>query len=778
MFKTLKVRLYTLTLMIIIPCCIFIFISFDNNRTIIKKELLKTADLVSEQAATTHQNLITSTQNFLAALVLVPELQNPDSDVCRAFVTKMTSLMDRYINIGVPNSNGILTCNGTALKHPINVQDRPYIRNAIMNNEFTSSGVLLDRVIGNPTINFAYPVRQQSNNENVIGAAVAVISLQWWNMLLMGSNLPKNSIAFVLDNQNNPVASFPENRQYERPHNLEAVWKGNDGISRVFNQHHVYNAENEILLTFLTGVAIDKSLTSINDRYTDIILSFLVMVIIVLALSHSFFINTISRPLKALSNLALRLGENEKISTYNPTYVKEMDNLQKSFIQMAKLKSQAEQKSILQAKTDNLTNIPNRDSFTETLASEIMIAEKNRTNLGVILLDLDNFKEINDVHGHEVGDKMLKHMAAQLIQQCPYASYMGRFGGDEFIFLFNIKDVTFPYLQRVADNIRNLVKQPYIVASGTVYLSASLGISMYPNDGKNVKELISAVDQAMHHAKACGRDVVRRFNWDLKHNLLEKTQLTHDLRKGIINQEFYLVYQPIIDKYGKVAKFEALIRWNHPVRGVIPPDHFIALAEESGQIIEIGKWVIKEAKQALSRIREVFSDIQMSVNISPLQLSKQEGDELSTLLKVTGGSKHNCIVLEITENLLMNLDANTRKSLLDFKDKNIQVALDDFGTGYSSLSYIMDYDIDYLKIDKMFVQKIHSDFSSVSLCEAIISMAHQLNILVIAEGVETKKQMEILSEYGCDYLQGYYFSKPLPLEKVLTYQQDKLLPSL
>ncbi|MCV2402460.1 EAL domain-containing protein [Marinomonas sp. C2222] len=771
MFKTLKMRLYILTLMVIMPCCVFIFLDFQYNKSSAKAELLKTAHLASSQAASTQQNLITSTHSFLASLASSPELQNPDSQECREFITKITSLSDQYVNIGVPNKDGILTCNGTELNKPVNVKDRTYINNALSNNEFSSSGVLSDRATGHPTINFAYPVQSKFNNKDIVGAAVAVISLKWWDELLESSQLPEGSTAFVLDHKQQAVASFPEGTAYEPPQAFEKIWAGKDGISRVFNKHHVYNSQNEIILTFLTGVAIDSSLQSINERYGNIILSFFAMIIVVLALSRAFFIKSISTPLNTISDLALRLGKNEDVDHYNPTYVTEMDHLQKSFMQMATLKREAEQHSISQAKTDTLTNIPNRDTFYETLVSEIEIAKKHHSKLGLILFDLDNFKDINDLHGHDVGDEVIKKMALRLIQELYHASYIGRFAGDEFIFL--LKDnVTSTSLQKVANDISDLIKKPYEITTGTAYISASLGIAMYPNDGETAKELISAVDQAMHLSKNRGRDVTSLFNWDLKYKLLEKTQLIHDLRKAIVNKEFYLAYQPIIDNQGTVVKFEALIRWNHPTRGFVSPDNFIGLAEGSGQIIEIGNWVIKEAKQALPEIQKVFGDVQVSVNISPLQLSKQHGRELSSLLLTDRKSKHNGLVVEITENLLMNLDENTRKSLLDFKDMDIQVALDDFGTGYSSLSYIMDYDIDYLKIDKKFVQQINESSNS-PLCETIISMAHQLNIKVIAEGIETQKQMEVLLSYECDYLQGFYFAKPMPLAELLDYKQDK-----
>jgi diguanylate cyclase (GGDEF)-like protein len=425
--------------------------------------------------------------------------------------------------------------------------------------------------------------------------------------------------------------------------------------------------------------------------------------------------------------------------------------------------------------------MPNRDAFNRKLSDILVVASENKNKLGIVLIDLDNFKEVNDTRGHEVGDDVLKEMAERFTQNCPGAHFIGRIGGDEFIFLFEGEHSSSEKMLVLSEEIIRLVKQPFTVAYGDVVMSASVGVVLYPDDGENIRELMGAADQAMYHAKKCGRDTIRRFNKELKDTLIQKMALIKDLRHAICNQEFYLVYQPIINRQGVVTKFEALIRWQHPEKGLIAPDQFIRFAEESGQILEIGAWVINEAKRALPKIRQVYgSDTQVSVNVSPMQLSNHHNNTcqfLNSLLTPNGNTEvtkqKNGLVVEITEHLLMNLDENTRKALLGFREKGIEVALDDFGTGYSSLSYLMNYDIDYLKIDQSFVQKLDDESSSVSLCEAIISMAHKLNMSVIAEGVETKAQCDLLLEYGCDYLQGYYFSRPMKLDQALVYKQEK-----
>ncbi|WOD09298.1 putative bifunctional diguanylate cyclase/phosphodiesterase [Marinomonas sp. GJ51-6] len=447
---------------------------------------------------------------------------------------------------------------------------------------------------------------------------------------------------------------------------------------------------------------------------------------------------------------------------------------------MEKRKSEAERRIILQAQIDSLTGITNRDAFNRAL-SEVFKVNEKREEIAIVLIDLDNFKEINDTRGHEIGDEILKVTASRFMNQLASAKLLSRLGGDEFIFILEGDEAKEHHVLALCDRVQNIIKQPILLEHGEVMLTASVGVSIYPHDGQDVRSILGAADQAMYHAKQSGRSTTRRFNKELKDDLVAKMELAQDLREAIQNQEFYLLYQPILNKNGDVIKFEALIRWQHPTKGLVPPDQFITFAEESGQIIEVGHWVIQEAKRALKAIQEVHGKhVQISVNVSPVQLSQYQGEKAQLLEELLaensdeqGTQAQNGLVVEITENLLMNSDESTRNALLAFREQGVQVALDDFGTGYSSLAYIMNYDIDYLKIDQSFVQKLENEKASQTLCEAIISMAHALGVAVIAEGVETQKQADLLLGYQCDYLQGFYFSRPIPLDQALLYKREK-----
>ena len=548
-FKTLQGRLVVFFSLIIIPCYLFIYLSFDYSRNIVKEDHLKMAKFVSFQAAENQNRIIDSSRSFLAALAQTPQVQDPDSDVCQRFIAELTPLYDHYMNIGVPNNRGILTCNGTPLAEPIDVSDRVYILDAINKKQFTSSGVQLDRASGALAINFASPI--YNNKHQVVGVVVVVMSLDWWRTLMSKSRLPDNSIAYVLDGNKTPVASYPNNIEYHPPPSLDAAWLGQDGISRMYSEYQVNDANGNTQLTFLTGVTVDKSLASVNRHYIMIIITLTIMVVIVLIIAQLFFINSISKPLKILSDLAIRLSRNEKVYASRPTGVKEMDSIQDQFIEMTEHKKEAEEKAIKQSQTDSLTGVSNRDAFSQILSSTLVEANEKQKKLGLVLLDLDNFKEINDTRGHEVGDEVLKKIATRLLQHCSYAKCISRMGADEFVLLFEDDKIKLCHILMLSEELKNIVKQTYPLPSGDVILSASFGVAIYPDDGGNPRELISAADQAMYYAKMCGRDNVKRFNWDLKRALVDKIELIKDMRAAIKYKEFHLVYQPIVNQKGK-----------------------------------------------------------------------------------------------------------------------------------------------------------------------------------------------------------------------------------
>jgi diguanylate cyclase (GGDEF)-like protein/PAS domain S-box-containing protein len=426
-------------------------------------------------------------------------------------------------------------------------------------------------------------------------------------------------------------------------------------------------------------------------------------------------------------------------------------------------KKQSEDLIWTQANFDNLTGLPNRRMFRDHLQQEIRKSQRSQTPLALMFLDLDGFKYVNDTLGHDMGDILLKE-AAQRLNGCMRASdSVARLGGDEFtVILSELHDPG--NVDRVARHILKTLSDPFQLGEEIVHVSASIGITLYPNDSTEIEDLIKNADQAMYAAKQEGKNRFHYFTPALQELAIAKMRLVNDLRSALNENQFEIVYQPIVELVtGTIHKAEALIRWQHPTRGLINPVEFISTAEDTGMIASFGNWIFHEAASQASQWRNKYhAAFQISVNISPVQFRNEGIDSSNWLDRLQElGLPGQGVVVEITEGLLLDASTKVTDQLLMLRDAGIEVALDDFGTGYSSLSYLKKFDIDYLKIDQSFVRNLTPDSDDLALCEAIIVMAHKLGIKVIAEGIETKEQSHLLASAGCDYGQGYLFSKPV-----------------
>ena len=429
-----------------------------------------------------------------------------------------------------------------------------------------------------------------------------------------------------------------------------------------------------------------------------------------------------------------------------------------------------------QANYDTLTGLPNRNMFHDRLAQEILRADRDKRSLALLLVDLDQFKEVNDTLGHDTGDLLLQEVGRRISACVRHSDTVARLGGDEFaIILHELHDNN--NIEDVAQKIINKLEDAFQLGDEVVHISGSTGITLYPTDASDIDTLLKNADQAMYAAKNNGRNCFSYFTQSLQDAAQARRRLKNDLRGAMNNKQLEVYYQPIIDlKTGLITKAEALLRWHHHDHGHISPLDFIPLAEETGLIHTIGDWVLKQSTAKARHWSNHFSaEFQISVNLSPLQFKLDNRLFISRwedYLQKTGLSGQN-VVVEITEGLLLDAEPDVIDKLLWLRDTGIQVAIDDFGTGYSSLSYLKLFDIDYLKIDKSFVDNLEGNANDITLCDAIILMAHTLGLKVIAEGVETVEQKNILADAGCDFAQGYLFSRPVPadeFEEILSYE--------
>ncbi len=416
-----------------------------------------------------------------------------------------------------------------------------------------------------------------------------------------------------------------------------------------------------------------------------------------------------------------------------------------------------------QANYDALTGLPNRRLFRDRLELELRKSHRAENRMALLFLDLDRFKEVNDTLGHDAGDLLLVQAARRISSCVRESDTVARLGGDEFtIILSELGDGS--SVERIAHDIVRRLAEPFRIEDEVVYVSASIGITVYPDDSTEVDGLLRNADQAMYEAKNAGRNRYSFFTGAMQQAARERLRLVADLRTAIGAGQLLVEYQPIVDMRTRtIRKAEALLRWQHPVLGRIEPGRFIPLAEEVGLIGDIGCWVFEQAAhQAALWSRLADDGFRVSVNVSPLQF--QPGSQIEGMqawLEHMGPVCANMMV-EITEGLLLEGDPSVAEQLGKFKSAGMIVAIDDFGTGYSALAYLKKFQIDVLKIDRTFVRDLSSDPNDRALAESIIAMAHKLGLSVVAEGVETEQQHQLLLAAGCDFAQGYLYARPLP----------------
>ncbi len=446
---------------------------------------------------------------------------------------------------------------------------------------------------------------------------------------------------------------------------------------------------------------------------------------------------------------------------------------------------------------DSLTGIPNRQAFLETLERELHRSKVGNKKFAVLFMDLDAFKRINDTLGHDVGDHLLQIVSerlrettrpsdlvsrgdqphdavhthtqaqAQAAASLDAAHNLARLGGDEFTILI-------PDLERVehalnvAHRVKEAMRRPFLIDGHEIFVTASIGISLFPEDGDDCSSLLKFADTAMYHAKNCGKNNAKLYSSSLTMKIMRHVTLEVGLRKAIQNGELYLLYQPQVEvRTAEIVGVEALVRWRHPERGIISPTEFIPLAEETGLIVPIGEWVLRTAcTQAMAWQQQTRRAVRMAVNLSAKQFKDENLSQIVLSALAETGLEPRLLELELTEGTLMD-DANATLATLELlRGIGVFLSIDDFGTGYSSMNYLKRFDVRALKIDRSFISGLPQDSENAAITRAIIAMAHGLKMIVVAEGVETGEQLLLLQEYGCDLVQGYHLGHPSPHEAI------------
>lgn len=519
----------------------------------------------------------------------------------------------------------------------------------------------------------------------------------------------------------------------------------------------------------------DILLKALNEIRLEMLLIIVVIVFVMLLILRYFFNDLLAKPFEILMK---QIGKIEKHDYSNSEIIKSNDELgvvSENINNLAVALNFREKE--LEAIYDNLlhssnhdplTELSNRRYFVEQLEQAILNCQKNSKKLALLFVDLDHFKNINDTLGHNIGDILLKLVAQRLLNKVQNNGVVGRFGGDEFVILID-KFENEKFIKNLSTKIIESLQQKFKVLDYKLSISASIGISMFPNDGNSTIELIKHADLSMYYAKEHGRNNFCFFSKELENNLEDKTKTIDALKEAIEDfSEFSLVYQPkFCTKTNKIVSIESLIRWNSKSLGYVYPSKFISIAEETNMIVPIGEWILKQACSDFQKLLEEGYDLEhVSINVSPIQLHDKKFFQVLNRVIVQTKIDTKNIELEITEGFIATDTKLALEILNKIKDMGISLAIDDFGTGYSSLSYLKKLPISRLKIDKSFVDDLPNSQESVAIAKAIISLAKTFDLAITAEGVENKEQLDFLKQEGCDEIQGYYFSKPISFEEL------------
>ena len=494
------------------------------------------------------------------------------------------------------------------------------------------------------------------------------------------------------------------------------------------------------------------------------------------------------RPLKHLVRAAGEISNGNLTPDIPLTSRDEIGQLALSFQGMGRNLEKSRQKIERLAYHDSLTGLPNRLLFREYLQHMIALARRETNKMAVLFLDLDNFKRVNDTLGHQVGDQLLKEMAARLMSILRAEDFvhretyqetsevLARLGGDEFIILLPKINESHD-AAKVASRILEVMEEPFRFDGHELYNGTSIGITLFPDDGTEVNDLIKRADVAMYHAKEQGRNNFQFYSASYNLATSEHLSLESRLRRALDNHELELYYQPQVrTETGRIVGLEALLRWNDPEYGIVYPDQFIPIAEDSGLILPIGEWVLYEAcRQIQAWNAKGLPRVFVSINVSGIQLQRQELTPVVDQALAESGLEPALLELEVTETILMKVKKEVIDDLGALQEKGLTISLDDFGTGYSSLNRLRELPIGKLKIDRSFVQGMVEDAQDAAIVSAILFIAKSLGLQTTAEGVETPEQAVRLAESGCDYLQGYLLSRPIPAADMAELLTDDMI---
>ncbi|GIC75389.1 hypothetical protein FMO003_08150 [Moritella sp. F3] len=750
-----------------------------------KQKIRNNAFQFAEKVITQQQNKINYTKSILFKLAQESALQDPKDPLCSVFVARVQRMNPLFTNIGVPLANGDLLCNALPLAEGVNVGDRAYFRNTIENGVFSMSQFQHDRASDLPSMNFSVPV--YGDDKKIIAAAVAVVSLEWWGRQLADDFFPKDGAAFIVDNNANVIASHYDITRAketlalimsERLPEQQGVYEvtsvgGTPYLVAYKPMFYLQSATNtSVIIALPLNSAYANAYRKLEQSIFTLLFSFITLTTV---LFWGLRVKIITPIYQLLDNAKRFISEHfehtdsvkgKQGNVNKPRFDNELSDLSEHFnLVIAEQKKQRKELNSL-VYLDQLTQLPNRNALLNSIEQRL---SEQHGPFAVVLVDIDNFGVLNDRFGHDIGDELLIEIANRLSVLCLEGEEVSRWCGDEFVLILPYRKHAL--LENRINSILDSICKPVQIGAITHSCQARCGVVIsQEHTVKDASKLMHFADLAVVKVgdMACKISYFKPAMETAGHELFA---LEAELRNAISHDELRLHYQPIINlKTGHYGLAEALVRWQHPTRGLVQPFQFIELAEKTGLIIEIGRWVVCEAIRQLAvwHADENIDIDEVAVNLSPIQLQDTRfiGIIEDALRKYDVSPKQ--LTLEITESVLLDGGESALDKIAQFRAMGIKIALDDFGTGYSSLSYLSRIQLDKIKIDRSFVNEIGHTRDDI-LIETIMTMSHSMNLDVVAEGIETPSQLAFLQQHNCEYGQGYYFSKPIEVSEITAF---------
>gem|GEM_PF-690119 len=768
--SSLRARLILLVLIAMAPVLGLTLYTAFEQRQLSTAAVQETALRLARLTSTQQRQMILGTRQLLIGLAQLREVREDNAN-CSSFFALLLKAYPVYSNMGAINRHGEVYCSAIPMAGSTSAADRPYFKRAIQSADFAIGDYQIGRITGKAAINFGYPVID--DKRMIHGVVFAALSLDWLNQIVNEADLPRDSTFSVTDRNGTILVRYPDGENWvgkKSPENLLVPSARNftagvaeasepDGIPRLIGFTPLLGRKDAGDVYVSIGVPKRVAFAEADGLLSRNLTWLAIIAVIAFGSAWVGGDLFILRQVNAVVDAAKQLEAGNLSSRIGAPYAAgELGKLAHSFDEMAvSLQKNAIQLEY-QATHDALTGLPNRRFFTDHLESEILTAQLTGQRLALLMMDLDSFKEINDTIGHHNGDLFLKEVTQRLKTIMGNSGIVARLGGDEFaVLLFNANLASAVLAAR---KIIHGCEEPFVLDELPIAIEVSVGIALYPDHGESADFLSRRAEVAMYLAKE-EKTGYALYAAEKDRYSSDRLVLLAELRRAIETNQLYLLYQPKMDLPSRTVNgVEALVRWQHPKLGMIPPDQFIGLAERTGLMKPLTFWVLNEAFRQCNAWHSIGIELRVAVNISSRNLEADFPDHIGSILGAANLPAH-YVDLEITEGTLMKDPGQAKAILTRLSKMGVKISIDDFGTGYSSLSYLSKLPVNEVKIDQSFVRSMSTDQNAAVIVRSTINLGHQLGLSVVAEGVETEQVLDELTALDCDAAQGYYISRPV-----------------